>query len=151
MSCLSSPAGVSLPRRGRGAKKGRCSSGHEPGASSVVQKRLPSTATTPFPAQQPPQLRAQEVAIVWQRPLVAMMPHLENLSRQRSAGGGREAGGEPPSGVRIPTSPSPYTHRPVPQVLGKAVPNCCWEGVSQNGCPYNLRDWRAPSIFVRTS
>lgn len=38
-------------------------------------------------AQQPPQLRAQDAPTVWHRPLVAITPHLENLSRHRSAAG----------------------------------------------------------------
>lgn len=41
--------------------------------------------------QHPPQLRAQDATTVWQSPLVAITPHLENLSRHRSAAGRRKS------------------------------------------------------------
>lgn len=57
-----------LQRRGAGPERGR-ERGRGPGA------------------QQPPQLRAQDAPTLWHRPLVAITPHLENLSRHRSAAG----------------------------------------------------------------
>lgn len=53
-------------------------------------------------AQHPPQLRAQEATTVWQSPLVAITPHLENLSRHRSAAGERESAGNGGKTARIP-------------------------------------------------
>lgn len=106
---------------------------------------VPGSRSSPG-AQQPPQLRAQDAPTVWHSPLVAITPHLENLSRHRSAAGSEglsldigktpgEQRGKPPSATppqsAIPLCPGGlWTFGPagfsLPKITGKGV---IWMGM----------------------
>lgn len=66
--------------------------------------------------------------MVWQRPLSAMTPHLENLSRQRSAAGRRPTGAVSRAGAQG-TARAAGRPPPPPQ-LAKLGATCCG---GQNG------------------
>lgn len=83
--------------------------------------------------QQPPQLRAQEVTTVWQSPLVAITPHLENLSRHRSAAGRWKHGTLPAAAAAkaVPNGSAAHRlwlNRQHPHLGGEVVAKDGWGG-----------------------